>query len=265
MPARTAARIVSFTSDQPEPSMSVSEAVRIRRVGTPTPETVRERHVLGPVCFTWQSGAIRHLSVDGVEVLRGIGAVIRDANWGTHALHTEADEAHSSDGAIAFTYCARVATDGDGSGESPLALELQAHIDATELDVRLTLTAREHFVTCRSGLSVLLPLAGVVESAVAVEHSDGLVEKGHFPRHISPSQPFFDIRGLSFAPTPERTVDLHFEGDVFEMEDQRNWSDASFKIYNRPLALPSPYRIEAGETVTQSVRLRWRDTTGAAQ
>ena len=27
-------------------------------------------------------------------------------------------------------------------------------------------------------------------------------------------------------------------GDSFEMEDHRNWTDASFKTYVRPLALP---------------------------
>ncbi len=44
-----------------------------------------------------------------------------------------------------------------------------------------------------------------------------------------------------------------FAGDVFEMEDQRNWTDASYKTYVRPLARPWPYRLAAGETITQSV------------
>jgi hypothetical protein len=30
------------------------------------------------------------------------------------------------------------------------------------------------------------------------------------------------------------------EGDAWEMEDHRNWLDASFKTYVRPLALPYP-------------------------
>ena len=37
------------------------------------------------------------------------------------------------------------------------------------------------------------------------------------------------------------------EGDTFEMEDQRNWTDASYKTYVRPLALPWPYTLRAGE------------------
>lgn len=30
-----------------------------------------------------------------------------------------------------------------------------------------------------------------------------------------------------------------FEGDVFEMEDQRNWTDASYKTYCTPWGCPS--------------------------
>jgi hypothetical protein len=37
------------------------------------------------------------------------------------------------------------------------------------------------------------------------------------------------------------------------MEDQRNWTDASYKTYVRPLALPWPYRIEPGERIDQTV------------
>ncbi|MEO1249317.1 MAG: hypothetical protein AAFW76_05700, partial [Pseudomonadota bacterium] len=52
------------------------------------------------------------------------------------------------------------------------------------------------------------------------------------------------------------SVDIAFVGDVFEMEDQRNWTDASFKTYCRPLGLPFPYAIEAGTSVTQSIEIR---------
>jgi hypothetical protein len=48
---------------------------------------------------------------------------------------------------------------------------------------------------------------------------------------------------------------VRMEGDTFEMEDHRNWTDASFKTYVRPLALPWPYTLKAGETVRQSVSI----------
>jgi len=49
---------------------------------------------------------------------------------------------------------------------------------------------------------------------------------------------------------------VRFEGDTWEMEDHRNWTDASFKTYVRPLALPWPYTLKAGETVKQSVSVK---------
>jgi D-apionolactonase len=45
------------------------------------------------------------------------------------------------------------------------------------------------------------------------------------------------------------------EGDAFEMEDHRNWTDASFKTYVRPLAEPWPYTLPAGRSFDQAVSL----------
>ena len=35
------------------------------------------------------------------------------------------------------------------------------------------------------------------------------------------------------------------------MEDQRNWTDASFKTYSTPLELPFPVELSAGEQIRQ--------------
>ena len=51
-----------------------------------------------------------------------------------------------------------------------------------------------------------------------------------------------------------------FEGDTFEMEDQRQWGDASYKTYVRPLALPWPYMLKDGERFSQAVSITWRKT-----
>src|SRR5205823_8748133 len=46
-----------------------------------------------------------------------------------------------------------------------------------------------------------------------------------------------------------------------ETEDQRNWTDASFKTYSTPLALGFPRRAERGQRFRQVVRM---SVTGAA-
>lgn len=43
------------------------------------------------------------------------------------------------------------------------------------------------------------------------------------------------------------------EGEAFEMEDQRNWTDASFKTFCTPLAIPFPALMKKGEEVNQRI------------
>ena len=49
------------------------------------------------------------------------------------------------------------------------------------------------------------------------------------------------------------TAVVEFEGDLFETEDQRNWTDASFKTYCTPLALGFPHELKEGEELSQRV------------
>ena len=64
-----------------------------------------------------------------------------------------------------------------------------------------------------------------------------------------------NLRAIAHAFAPGATVECRMEGDTFEMEDQRNWTDASYKTYVRPLALPWPYTLASGATLDQSVTL----------
>jgi hypothetical protein len=116
-------------------------------------------------------------------------------------------------------------------------------------------TAATDFVPARTGFVVLHPLTGVAGRPVEVEHVDGTVESSTFPALVDPVQPFLAVRALTHEVMPGLKATVRMEGDSFEMEDHRNWTDASFKTYVRPLALPWPYTLKAGETVRQSVRL----------
>jgi hypothetical protein len=52
-------------------------------------------------------------------------------------------------------------------------------------------------------------------------------------------------------------LELQFTGDLFELEDQRNWGDASFKTYCTPLRSGFPRTVKAGTTISQSVEVRF--------
>ena len=114
--------------------------------------------------------------------------------------------------------------------------------------------ARTTFLRNRIGFCVLHP-PGCAGLACVVEKDDGTREQSAFPEAIAPVAPFVDMRAIAYSVVPGVDVELRFTGDLFEMEDQRNWTDASFKTFCTPLRLPFPVEITAGTRVAQSVTL----------
>jgi hypothetical protein len=47
------------------------------------------------------------------------------------------------------------------------------------------------------------------------------------------------------------TLLFEFEGDLWETEDHRNWTDANFKTYSTPISLGRPAPLEAGRSLRQ--------------
>jgi hypothetical protein len=62
-------------------------------------------------------------------------------------------------------------------------------------------------------------------------------------------------------PVENLQVQLAFYGDIFETEDQRNWSDSSYKTYSTPLHLPFPALVMEGETMQQQVVVTFTGNT----
>jgi hypothetical protein len=116
------------------------------------------------------------------------------------------------------------------------------------------------FLRNRLGICVLHPMAGFAGRDCAITHPDGTSTEGVFPDAISPHQPFHDIAAMTW-PVPGGRARLDFTGEVFEAEDHRNWSDASYKTYCTPISLPFPVEVQPGETVRQSVTLSLIDVS----
>ena len=189
------------------------------------------------------------LAYDGRVVLRSVRGVVRDRNWDTAALVV--DRVDMSDLALTL----HVHSAGLGSDLRGI---VRAETRGARLRVLADLESQTPFAANRTGLVVLHP-PGLAGSPLRVTHPDAAVEASAFPSRISPHQPAFDIAGLAWS-QDGLDVTVRFDGDVFEMEDQRNWTDASYKTYSRPLALPFPYPLAAGERVVQSIDL---EVTGA--
>jgi len=130
-------------------------------------------------------------------------------------------------------------------------------VDADEHNVnyRVSGAPPQELKTCRTGICVLHP-AHLAGQPVQIRHDDGRTTDDRFPERIKPDWPFRDVVGMRHPIGPGLGVDLTLAGIVFETEDQRNWSDASYKTYCRPQHQPFPYVIPAGETVDHRVTVR---------
>ncbi len=216
-----------------------------------------------PDVHDWSSGdwtlqvrgdELADLTYAGRTVLRSVRAVVRDRNWDTAGLVV--DRVRASDATLTL----HVRSEGLGSSFRGV---VRVEARAGRLVVLADLESAHEFATNRTGLVVLHP-SEVAGESLRVAHSDGSTRLTSFPRAISPHQPVFDIAALSWRHAGLE-VAVAFDGDVFEMEDQRNWSDASFKTYSRPLDLPFPYAVAAGERVRQSVRIDVREVATPGQ
>jgi hypothetical protein len=203
-------------------------------------------------------GDPRRLTFAGHEVLRRLSYPVRDADWGTHPLRTLEEEA------TAATYRHRFeAVSGEFEGTFTVALSATGTATATaRAEVRIV--ARRDMVVNRAGFTLLHPLAGVAGCPITVTRPDGSCIETQFPDLVSPGQPARDIAAMAHRVGPV-AVRIALTGEVFEMEDQRNWSDASFKTYCRPLSLQRPFPLAAGAVVEQSVTIDLALEGGAAR
>jgi D-apionolactonase len=200
---------------------------------------------------------------DGREILRRIFITVRDHRWaeiGPTQWESSLDEAQGTATLKARHIGVHVAFEWEAS--------LRVSSDSRELRFALTGKALRDMEVCRLGLVILHPvetMAGSRIIAVGPETKQRLT----VPDLISPQPIVNGIPAAMTEPFSELLIEreglggltLRFEGDLFELEDQRNWGDASFKTYCTPLRLGFPRRVEAGTLIKHSVEIRFKPAT----
>jgi hypothetical protein len=207
----------------------------------------------GPLSALFVNGALRGIRLQGVEVIRGLYFLIRDRNWSTVVPELSDLQVERAVDGFNLSFTCTGVTPSDG--QTLVWRGAIAGSAGKGLSFKATAKPDSDFVTCRTGFIVLHPLERVVGCPVTIEHGDGTTSKGVFPDTIDPLQSFFDIRAMTHEPIPGIAATCRMTGGTWETEDHRNWLDASFKTYFRPLILPWPYTVPAGESIAQSVTL----------
>ena len=224
--------------------------------GTAITEAPKRLLRAGKLEAHWDAGALRWIRWNGVEVMRGILFLVRTPGWGTPAGTLDNVHIDERDDGFEVSYDACFGTRDTGvmvairfSGSSGGTLRAESVIRVTK-----------PFETNRTGFVVLHPLDGFAGSEVTVEHASTPARKLTIPARLSPGQPVMDMTAITHCPVNSLTVETRFIGDIFEMEDHRQWSDASFKTYSRPIGLPYPYMLSPNEPIEQGVTLTITDT-----
>jgi D-apionolactonase len=217
--------------------------------GEPPPEQIEMR--AGPLSLIYESGDLRYIRLGEREILRRVYVAVRDQNWGTIPARLTQVAITQGEHTFAISYHAE-------HQHGPLDFAWDGMITgAADGTIRFTMegAARSTFLRNRIGFCVLHPMRECAGAPCVVEHADGTLEESHFPDAIAPHQPFLAMRAIRHEVSPGVSAEVRMTGDLFEMEDQRNWTDASFKTYSTPLALPFPVEVPADTRIAQSVTL----------
>lgn len=191
------------------------------------------------------------MRLHGHEVVRRVYPVFQDRNWTARPWIVEDEQVEQR--ADGFLVTAR----GRGSFDAAAftwQVTIEGRSDGT-IELDFTGTSDEAFLRNRLGLCVLHPVRELAGTPVTVTHVDGSTEVSTFPGPISPDQPFRDLRALTHEPVPGVRVSVRMEGETFESEDHRNWSDASYKHYCTPIDLPFPVEVQPGDVIEQRVTI----------
>ena len=229
--------------------------------GQPEPPAPLVSLKAGPLDMLYEpvTSMVRRIKLGEREVLRGIYVAVRDRNWGTvpcairetvrsiqsQSFAIEFDAIHQQ-GQIHFTWHGTIRGEEDGS--------IHYEFDGQALN---------NFLRNRIGFCVLHPIRECAGARARQSRTNGSTVETRFPDLIEPQifgqSSFRNLRTVAHEISDGVWAELEFQGDTFEMEDQRNWTDASFKTYCTPLELPFPVEIAAGTRVQQSVTLRLRE------
>jgi hypothetical protein len=206
----------------------------------------------GEISLQYENGFLRWITAGKNEVLRMIYFAVRDKEWNTVSgdiinekiEHTEKD----------FSVSYEMFFEKD---------DIKMHWNATikgDPDSRIVFDikgkALSTFKKNRIGFCVLHPIKECKGKNVLIQHGNGSLEEGVFPAHISPQQPFKDIAAMQWLLNNDSKVTVNFEGDIFETEDHRNWTDNNYKTYSTPLEIPFPVTINEGEVIHQKIIIK---------
>ena len=220
----------------------------IKQTGKSGEESAEILLKAGKLNMIYNNGSIRYISAGGNELIRMIYSAVRDKDWLTVTPEI-VDEKIEVQEYFFLINVKCLYRSGEISFSAEYSIEGKPD---NSIIFSMEGKALERFEKNRIGICVLHPIESCAGRNCLIEHSNNSSEQSSFPEDISPHQIFRDIKSMIWH-TNKIHCRLDFEGDTFETEDQRNWTDASYKTYSTPLSLPFPATLEKGTRIYQRI------------
>lgn len=207
--------------------------------------------VAGSLTLEYSDGSLWNISNGSEEIIRRIYLVFQDINWTSRPFVIKDEIWQIAD----RSFSAKIKAQGSHDAKD-LSVELAITGSETgEITYGFSASTKVSFMRNRLGLCLLHPVAGLAGRECKLTRADGAIEESKFPDSISPDQPFLNLSGISHQLQSGQVVSVKFAGEIFETEDHRNWSDASYKTYCTPISLPFPAQVTPGETLSQNISI----------
>lgn len=213
----------------------------------------------GTVTAVVEDGELRDITMNGVLVASRIYLAVRDPSWNSVPYVVEDVAVTDFPGGVDVRLDGVSRLDGEN-----LPWQLTAALREDSLSVDLWLQATRAALVNRAGLCVLLPIETFAEGGYRLDGPDG--PTGRFELLVEPQ--VIDADGTTHAMTRTfheakldlptgGTVRLSARGPAFEIEDQRNWTDGSWKAYAPSISAGFPYELAEGDLVEQGMTLHF--------
>ena len=201
----------------------------------------------GPLTLEYSDGSLWNIRLGEEEAIRRIYLVFQDINWTSRPFEIIEEKWNIADDYFSADLDLR----GSNDAENFHAKLQIVGSSAGEIKYGFSGSSTTDFMRNRLGLCLLHPIANLAGESCKLILSGGTKIISEFPMNISPSQPFKNLSGISNTLNNGQTLEVKFKGEVFETEDHRNWSDASYKTYCTPIELPFPVKVSKGDQIEQ--------------
>ena len=224
---------------------------------TTQPAVARILHA-GPITVKLEDGELRYLYVGQKEIVRRVYFAVRDGQWKTampkFTSMTVDDQGDHFVVALSAA-CKMDKVDYQWQGVISGSADGKITFEATGIP-------NADFASNRIGLCVLFGAPSLKGQAFeTLDEGKKLLKKAEFPQLVLDHLVAERFQTLHYTTADGMAVSCSVTGATFDMEDQRNWGDSSFKAY-APLRYKYP-NVKKGDKQKQTITISVTDGQAA--